>query len=255
MKASDVISIQLYSLRNHGDLVRQLDAVADAGYRNVETIGSHFADAAGTARELQARGLKAPSGHVGMGDLRERLDWVVDAARTIGLEQLFMPAFAEADRQGDGAHWKRLGAELGEIARRMEGSGIRFGYHNHHWELAPMEDGRPALAHLFEGAPGAPLAWQADVAWLARGGADPSEWLARESARIISVHVKDIAPAGEKTDEDGWTDVGSGTLDWRKLWAEARSVGAKWMVVEHDNPKHPDTFAKASFDYLARLPV
>lgn len=255
MKASDVISIQLYSLRDYGDLDRQLDAVAEAGYRNVETIGSHFADAEGTAAKLRARGLKAPSGHVGMLDLRERLDWVVDAARAIGLEQLFMPAFPDEERKGDGAHWKRLGAELGEIARRMEGSGIRFGSHNHHWELEPMEDGRPALAHFFEGAAGAPLAWQADVAWLARGGADPSEWLARESARIISVHVKDIAPAGEKVDEDGWTDVGSGTLDWERLWSQARSVGAKWMVVEHDKPKNPAEFARASFDYLSRLPV
>ena len=65
-----------------------------------------------------------------------------------------------------------------------------------------MEDGRPALAHFFDGADGHPLAWQVDVAWLARGGANPSEWLAKEKARVISAHVKDIAPAGQKTDED-----------------------------------------------------
>lgn len=255
MPNSDVISIQLYSLRNFGELDRQLDTVAAAGYRQVELIQPHFEDAAGTRAKLETRGLTAPSGHIGLAALRERLDWVAEGALAAGTRQLFMPALPTEERKGDGAHWRRAGQELGEFAARLADRGIALGYHNHHWELEVMEDGRPALAHFFDGAAGHPLAWQVDVAWLARGGANPSDWLVREKARINAAHVKDIAPAGQKLDEDGWTDVGAGTLDWPRLWRECRAAGAEWMVVEHDNPKHADAFAKASFDFLKALPA
>ena len=51
MSIADVLSIQLYTLRSLDDLDRILDAVADAGYRQVETVGSHLDDAA----NVQAR--------------------------------------------------------------------------------------------------------------------------------------------------------------------------------------------------------
>ena len=38
MSVTDVLSIQLYTLRSLNDLDRILDTVADAGYRQVETV-------------------------------------------------------------------------------------------------------------------------------------------------------------------------------------------------------------------------
>ena len=68
--------------------------------------------------------------------------------------------------------------------------GIALGYHNHHWELRPKEDGRTALEWLFEGARDSPLAWQVDVAWLARGGVDPAAWMLRYRDRVASAHKR-----------------------------------------------------------------
>ena len=86
-----------------------------------------------------------------------------------------------------------------------------------------------------------------------RGGAEPEPWLRRYSDRLASAHVKDIAPAGTKLDEDGWADVGAGVLDWRELWTLCRACGAQWMVVEHDKPSDPERCARASFAYLSKL--
>src|SRR4051812_15899020 len=58
------ISIQLYSLRNAGDLDRQLDIVREAGFDQVELIGSQLEDAVATRAKLDARGLVASSAHV-----------------------------------------------------------------------------------------------------------------------------------------------------------------------------------------------
>jgi sugar phosphate isomerase/epimerase len=253
MSIADVLSIQLYTLRALNDLDRILDAVAEAGYRHVETVGSHLDDAAATRTKLDARGLKASSSHVGLAALRERPDAIVEACRTLGTDQLFMPAVPPAQRDMPADGWRALGRELAQISERLRKQGIELGYHNHHWELVPKEAGKNALELLFEAAAGSPLTWQVDVAWLVRGHADPKRWLDRYRARITSAHVKDLAPAGQNQDEDGWADVGAGVLDWRDLWQACRHAGARWMVVEHDKPKDPARTARASFAFLSSM--
>jgi sugar phosphate isomerase/epimerase len=253
MSITDVLSIQLYTLRSLGDLDRVLDAVAEAGYRHVETVGSHLDDATTTRAKLDARGLDAPSSHVSLAALRERPDAVVDACRTLDCAELFMPAVPPDQRDMAAAGWRALGQELGELAERLQGQGIRLGYHNHHWELKPKESRKTALELIFEAAGGSPLTWQADVAWLVRGGVEPKAWLERYRSRLTSAHVKDIAPTGQNEDQDGWADVGAGVLDWQDLWQACRQAGARWMVVEHDKPKDPAHTARASFAFLSGM--
>jgi sugar phosphate isomerase/epimerase len=246
MTPAQDLSIQLYSMRFYGDLDQQLDALAVIGFRRVETVGSHLAEAKATRAKLDARGLTAPSGHVAMADLRRRFDWVIDQARTLGITDLFMPAVPVEDRAMPLEGWRALGAELGNLAERARDHGVRLGYHNHDWELHHPVDGLTPLAALFEAADGSPLTWQADLAWLVRGGVDPLLWLKRYADRLASVHVKDIAPAGQNLDEDGWCEVGRGTLDWRKLWGASLEAGARHLVLEHDKPKDAVAFARNS---------
>ncbi|WMS42924.1 sugar phosphate isomerase/epimerase [Acuticoccus sp. MNP-M23] len=253
MTIADELSIQLYSLREYGELAAQLDALADLGFKRVETVGRHLADAASVRAALDAHGMAAPTGHVNLADLREKFDWVVEQARTIGIEELYMPAVPPEDREGRPAEfWRALGAELGTAAERMADHGIALGYHNHNWELVPYQTGSTPLAELFAGAAGSPLTFEADLAWLVRGGADPAAIMAAERARVTAVHVKDIARVGENVDEDGWADIGDGTMDWPMLWAEAQSHGVKWMVLEHDKPSDAVRFARTGREFILR---
>ena len=255
MDNTEILSIQLYTLRSLGELDRVLDTVKQAGYCNVETVGSHLDDAVNVRTKLDARGLKVSSSHVSLETLRDRPDAVVRACSVLGFDQLFMPAVPPEDRQGDAKFWRALGRELGEIAVRMRDHGIAFGYHNHHWELALKDGEKSALELIFEAAAGSPLAWQVDIAWLVRGGADPKEWMRRYRDRIVSAHVKDIAPQGRNEDQDGWADVGAGVLDWQELWPAARAAGARWMVVEHDHPSDPAETARASYAFISGMRV
>jgi sugar phosphate isomerase/epimerase len=248
------LSIQLYSLRSLPGLPEVLDTVKAAGYRHVELIGSHLDDASNVRRQLDARGLAVSSSHVSMAALRERFDAIMAACKTLGFTQLFMPSVPPDERQSIEPYWTRLGRELGQMALRAKDRSVELGYHNHHWELQPQADGRTALECLFAGAGDAPLSWQADVAWLARGGADPVALMQRYKARLVSVHAKDLAAAGTKLDEDGWDDVGHGVLDWRGRLAQAAvDNGARWLVAEHDKPSDPARFARNSFTFLNSL--
>ena len=108
-------------------------------------------------------------------------------------------------------------------------------------------DLRRGVGGIFEGAPG--LGWEMDVAWVIRGGADPLKWINDHGSQIISVHVKDIAPKGENADEDGWADVGHGTVDWKGLVATFNAkTPAKYFVMEHDKPSDFKRFAKRSIE-------
>jgi sugar phosphate isomerase/epimerase len=253
MTVTDMLSIQLYTLRSLNDLDAVLDVAAAAGFRNVECVGSHLDDATNVKAKADARGLGFSSSHVSLAALQERPDQVIAASRLLGIEQLFMPAVPPAQRDMDASGWRALGRELGGLATHIAGEGIQLGYHNHNWELKPKDGTKTALELLFAEAEGSPLTWQADVAWLVRGGAAPDVLLQRYRNRVVSVHVKDIAPAGTKLDEDGWADVGAGVLDWRTLWQICRDCGALWMVVEHDKPSDPARCARASFDWLSSL--
>jgi sugar phosphate isomerase/epimerase len=71
--------------------------------------------------------------------------------------------------------------------------------------------------------------------------------------RVTSAHAKDLAPAGELLDEDGWADVGTGVLDWHQLAALCLDAGARWLVAEHDKPSDPERFANRSYQFLSAL--
>jgi sugar phosphate isomerase/epimerase len=253
MSVTDCLSIQLYTLRSMEDLDRILDTVAQAGYRYVETVGSHLDDAQGVRSKLDARGLKASSSHVSLAALREKPNAIIEACQVLGLTDLYMPAVPPEQRDMAADGWRSLGQELGGMAERFQKDGIRLGYHNHNWEMIPKDGAMTALELIFEEAEGSPLAWEVDVAWLVRGNVDPKAWIDRYRNKITAAHVKDIAPAGENEDQDGWADVGSGVLDWRSLWQTCREAGAKWMVVEHDKPADPAKTARASFDFLRNI--
>ena len=254
MPITDILSIQLYTLRSLNDLDAILDIVAAVGYRHVEGVGSHLDDAANVKAKVDVRGLRFSSSHVSLGALRERPTQVIAACRRLGFQQLFMPAACPPEqRDMDALGWRSLGRELAALATRFAEEGIQLGYHNHNWELKPKDGTKTALELLFAEAEGSPLTWQVDVAWLVRGGAAPEAWLQRYRDRVVSAHVKDIAPAGTKLDEDGWADVGAGILDWSALWQTCRDNGARWIVVEHDKPSDPARCARASFAWLSTL--
>ena len=122
-------------------------------------------------------------------------------------------------------------------------------WHNHDFEFQALPDGSLPIMHIL----GEKLLWEADLAWVARGGGDPAAWIERYRGRLAAVHVKDIAPAGEKADEDGWADVGAGVLPWTKLWALTVEAGAELFVAEHDNPSDFERFARVSAEAMRRF--
>ena len=166
----------------------------------------------------------------------------LEIARTLGVEVVVAPYLTPEQRPRDIDGWKSFGTRLARAGDGFARHGLSFAWHNHDFEFAALPDGSHPIEHVL----GLDLLWEADFAWVVRGNADPEAWLDRYRGRIPLVHVKDIAPTGQNLDEDGWADVGMGTLPWPTLWHKCVAAGAEIMIAEHDNPSDFERFARVS---------
>ena len=242
-----MLSYQLYSSRNFPPLGETLAMLADLGYDAVEGYSALYADDTQVAEltaSLGKSGLAMTTGHFGLAQLEEEPGKVLAIARALGIKRIYCPYLMPADRPTDAAGWRAFGARLQAAGRPIREAGLGFGWHNHDFELRPLPDGQVPQDLVFEGGPD--LEWEIDVAWVVRGGADPAAWIAKYAPRITAAHLKDIAPAGQNASEDGWADLGGGTVPWRALMADLRQTPCDIFIMEHDNPSDHARFARRS---------
>jgi len=239
-------SYQLYSSRNFPPMSDTLKMVAATGYTQVEGYGAMFSDDADLGAlkaELDALGLSMPTAHIAVTLIQSRPERVIEIAKTLGLDTVFAPHIAEPERPVTASGWSEFGRELEAAGKPLTDAGLTFGWHNHAFEFVAVEGALPMDLMLAE-APS--LKMELDVAWCVKGGEDPIAWMEKNADRIAGIHVKDIAPEGEAQDEDGWADVGHGTMDWQAIMDAARKTPCRYFVAEHDNPNDHKRFAARS---------
>ncbi|NVK35333.1 MAG: sugar phosphate isomerase/epimerase [Rhodobacteraceae bacterium] len=237
-------SFQLYSAREFPPLDALMKMLAEAGYAQVEGYGGVYEDLAATKAAMEATGLTMPSGHFSMDMLENDQAKVLEIANTLGVKHIYCPYLAEELRPTTSAEWAAFAKRLEALHAIYAPKGFTFGWHNHDFEFVALPDGGIPMDVILENAPS--ITWEADIAWVVRGGADPFAWIKKYSSRISSVHVKDIAPQGECADEDGWADVGHGTIDWPALMSALKSTNVELYVMEHDKPNDATRFAQRS---------
>jgi sugar phosphate isomerase/epimerase len=242
------ISYQLYSSREFPPLAETLQMLKRLGYDQVEGYGGIYGDLGLLCEELAQAELTMTSGHFGLDMLEGDIGNVLEIASATGMTAVYCPHIAAESRPTNASGWRGFGERLQQVGEPLRKAGLIFGWHNHDFEFARQADGSIPLEEIFIGGPD--LSWEADIAWIARGGGDPIDWISRLSNRIKSVHIKDIAKTGECLDEDGWADVGHGTMDWAGIWAALENTGAELFVMEHDKPNDHERFARRSIASL-----
>lgn len=233
----DQISIQLYTVRDalSADPAGTLAALADIGYTKVEAAGTAGLTAAAFRALLDANGISATSGHFGIPQPFDAAAWraTLADARTLGCRQVVHPFFG-VDANGpirDAAVWRAFAQDLNKAGALAREAGFRFGYHNHHYEFLPLADGSgrrgfdiltstadPRLVHL-----------EVDLYWSWRGTADPVDVIRANRGRVLQFHVKDM------NIDSGFTDPGTGLIDFRRIFAESDVAGVREYIVERDD--------------------
>ncbi|MHB1096989.1 MAG: sugar phosphate isomerase/epimerase family protein [Gemmatimonadaceae bacterium] len=247
--AIERIGLQLYTVRSlmTTDMPGTMAAVAAAGYREVEFAGYFGRTPAEVRQMLEAHGLTAPSTHLGLEAVREQFDATAESAQAIGIRYLTV-ASLDMRTLKSADDWKRMADVFNDVGRRAKAAGLRFAYHNHSVEFRPV-DGAVPLDLLIAGTDASLVAFELDLFWAMKAGQDPRAYFDRHPGRFALVHVKDAtaAPASDMT------DVGSGVMDWKRIFAAHTKAGIRHYFVEHDNPADPMQSIRRSAEYLKTL--
>ena len=247
----DRLGFQLYSAREFPPVEEQLKTLAALGYVSVEFGAGTVAEPERLKQLLDQNGLRSPSGHFDLEQLRHDPETLIARARLFDIHLVVISYLPPHARPPDAEGWLALGRELEGLAGQLAKENLQLAWHTHDFEFQKLPDGSFPLDRLFEAAPS--LSWQPDIGWLTRAGQDPRAWLERYLDRVRSVHLKDVA-ADRDNGEGGWADLGYGTVDWASLLPLFAQIEDVPLIAEHDNPADYVRFARRSRATVAAWP-
>jgi len=236
------LGVQLYTVRNlvSTDLPGTLATIRKIGYRTVETFAAQYGKS--SAQDLQKTivdaGLTAPSGHFGYEDF----DTSFDYAKQLGLKYMVCSSVPKSVGNSlDG--FKRAADQYNAWGAKAKKLGMQFAFHNHNSEFESF-NGTTGFDELMKVTDPALVQWQMDCYWVAEAGQSPVAMLHKYGHRMASLHLKDRKPGAATSVQlnaqaQHFTEVGNGTLDWKKILPLAEKEGIRYMFVEQDTTERP----------------
>lgn len=267
--ALDEIGLQLYTLRDQlaADVASTLSRVAEIGYNHVETFGPEIGDDGKVtfwgldvptlSARLTENKLKTHSGHYDLAEFltpgnggQDALKIYIDTAAALGQHYLVAPVppillidKLTADDYRFMADQLNIG---GELAAK---SGLKIGYHNHFWEFRTLADGNRGLDILIANTDKNLVAFELDLFWSEKSGTDSAAYFEKHPGRFPLWHIKDMdknnsetivggdydaKPFMEITENITYAEVGTGSIDFKKIMAEEATAGLQYAFVEQD---------------------
>ncbi len=259
------LGVQLYTVRHvlKTDLQGTLAKVAAVGYKEVEFPGYLEFSPKDLRAAIDKAGLVAPSTHIDYKVMLNAMPQAIEAAHTLGHKFLVNPWIDDAIREHpDG--WKQAAEAFNRAGEACQKAGIQFAYHEHWFDFHPLPGGTLPYDLLLKECDPKLVAMELDLCWVNQGGADPIAYFNKYPGRFPMVHVKDVTKFLDPRPIKGgvfttaqavadMTEVGSGIIDWKHIFANSGKAGIQHYFVEHDEPKDPIASITKSFQYLTAL--
>ncbi len=255
------VGVQLYTVRDlmKDDFDGTIAKVAKIGYKEVEFAG-YFGHTGEQVRAVCAKnGLSPVSTHVQYDELDDKFPSVIETSKTIGLKYIVCPWIPEELRKSPDI-WKQASEKFNRCGEASKKAGMQFAYHNHWFEFLPV-DGKLPYDLLLKECDANLVKMEMDLCWITAAGGDPLKYFNEYPGRFPLVHVKDLKKKPAVSEGGGQnfgdtvdlTSVGSGIIDWKKIFAQSEKAGIKHYIVEHDKPENPFESITKSYDYLEKL--
>ncbi|MEJ1222520.1 sugar phosphate isomerase/epimerase family protein [Sediminicola sp. 1XM1-17] len=234
--------LALYTVRDEmgKDVRATLQAVADAGYKNIESAG--YAD--GKFYNLPPEDFKDLLEELNLTPISthqvtvtmENADAMMADVKAAGFEYFVIPVppmglFTydnTTQSMGMTGGAENLANILSTLGKKCQKAGLKLLYHNHDFEFMKDEDGIVTMDYLLENTDPEYVNFQMDLYWVTKAGADPIAYFERYPGRFIIWHVKDMDKEGR------FAPVGDGTIDFARILAEKELSGMKYYMVEQD---------------------
>lgn len=247
------IGLQLYTVRNEmaADPKRTLEKVAKIGYTNLETAGYSDGKLYGfTGTEfnnfLSDLGLKNISGHIPLQVFQEQFDQALEFMSNSAQKYAVLPWLSPEERSSID-QYKQYAELLNKSAEKAKSANIQICYHNHDFEFQQLDGQLPIDVLLKETDPDL-VDFELDLYWITRAGYDPVEFFEQNKNRVPLWHVKDMADTAAKE----FAPVGTGTIDFKKIFDNAKVSGMKYFFVEQDQSDNPMESIATSYKNLTQ---
>ena len=131
----------------------------------------------------------------------------------------------------------------GEIAQKY---GLQFCHHNHDFEFQAIGGIIPYDILLNE-TDAKLVHFEIDHYWTKKAGVDSIGLMKKHPGRFPLFHIKDM----EKGPEKSFAEVGSGVINWKKIFQAGDKGGMKFFFVEQDKcTRDPMESIKMSYQFL-----
>lgn len=267
--------LQLWTVKDDlaKDFAGTLRALGKMGYKRVEAAGWYGKSPDEFRKAVTDAGLECVSAHYSLSDLMKESEDKLAFARDVGVKYVVASSPAPSRPLPEAKSWNHAVAEamtlenwrsnaeaMDRIGKRAKDMGLRFGYHNHAAEFLNY-DGHVPMDEIVRLTDPDSLVLELDIAWIAAAGYDPVEVIGRYASRTHLLHVKDIATKernpGRIADDQRTVPVGTGTIDWRSVFAAAEKAPIYSYFVEQEPPfaQPPLEGLKKSIEFLGKLSV
>ncbi len=267
LKKMRPIGVQLFTFFREidKDVTGTLKKVADLGYKELESAFSMKGGYYGmkpkeflqTAKDLglawkahHVMGTpfipppdrKVPEGLSKMRTLKDNAQELVDEIAEGGIK--FLVCASIDVKTGDAV--KSSVEILNRAGEACKKSGITLCYHNHDAEFKTVDGLVPYDVFLSDLSKD--IKMELDLAWVSKAGVDPVELFKKHPGRFPLWHVKDF-------DKEYKTlmPVGSGVIDFKRIFDNAKLAGLQHPFVEHDSPPDAIESLRSSMEYLKRV--
>lgn len=227
---SATVGLQLYTLRDMMavSLPATLKLVAAVGYKELEFAGYFDHKPSEVKTILKNEGLTAPSAHIPLTAFDNNgVNAVIDHALEVGHKYIVIPYLTEEQRGTGIDVYKKLAAHCNQIGEACNKAGLRLAYHHHDFEFE-VRDGQVPYDVLLNETDKNLMAMEMDLFWMAKAKQDPLAYFKHHPGRFKLWHVKDMDQAGN------FADVGTGTIDFAPIFAQAKLSGVEHKFVERD---------------------
>ncbi len=250
------IGLQIYSVRDQLaiDLEGTLQQIAKTGYKWIELAdyndGKFYGKSPAEFKKItDDLGMDLISSHTGIeikGIDMSNAEKLADAHAELGVKYIIKPWLVE-ERRVSADSYKQVADELNKIGDLMKERGLQFGYHNHNFEFQTV-DGQIPYDILLSNTDKDLVIFEIDLYWIKKGGKDALEYFNKYPGRFELYHLKDM----DNTEEAYYTEVGSGIIDFKEIFAHKDLAQMKYFFVEIDECRNHSSLesVKISFDYL-----
>ena len=246
------VGIQTYTIREamEEDTAAALLMLKEVGYDFVET---HEGDYTRVSMEellaaLKAADMPVASTHMGFETFLNAPQEAADRANQLGAKYAILSWTPEAYRSTEG--YSEMAARFNDVGELMLRNGLRFAYHNHHFEFWEIDGPRNAMEIYLEETDPAKVWFELDLFWATLGKQDVAAFFRRYPGRFKLCHIKDMVTANRTpAAEDGldfdlihrnlMVNVGEGDLPFEEWLRMSDVSGMEYLVTEHDAPPAP----------------